>query len=254
MDRILPGIHGGYLIILVRHADMASELQVFLSIVIIVITVIIIVNNLLKYQVMWYITQTIVLGLLALVIGTTEIINGNFSQSQGLDFITIAIVTIAVKGVAIPAAIFKAIKKINLDASPDEQPKAFTVSVPRAIIISGILVLLAYLVVQPVLVALPPVYMNITSVLLPASFAIVLIGLYMAGTTRKVYGQLIALLVMENGIYFATVVSCIEIPAMIDIGILFDIFAAIAILVMFLVAINKNFETIQVNRLNELKE
>lgn len=233
---------------------MASELQIFLSIGIIVITVIIIVNNILKYQVMWYIIQTIVLGFLALTIGTTEVMTGSFSPSEGVDFITIAIVTIAIKGIAIPAAIFKAIKKINLEASPDEQPKAFTVSVPRSIIVSGILVLLSYLVVQPVLVAEPEMIASVTPALLPASFAIVLIGLYMAATAKKVYTQLVALLVMENGIYFASVSTIFEIPAMIEIGILFDIFAAIAILVIFLIAINRNFDTIQVNRLNELKE
>ena len=233
---------------------MASELQLALSVGIIVITIIVIVNNQVKNQVLWFIIQTIVLGLLALAIGTTEVLNGGISPMEGLNFIVIAIITIAVKGIAIPAALLRAIKKINLTASPDEQPKAFTVSIPQSIVVSGILVLLSYLIVQPILAAGSATISSITTTLMPASFAIVLIGLYMAATAKKVYGQLIALLVMENGIYFASVATVFEFPTMVDIGILCDVFAAIMILVIFLIAINRNFDTIQVNKLNELKD
>jgi hydrogenase-4 component E len=233
---------------------MASELELALSVGIIVITIIIMVNNQVRNQLIWFITQTVVLGLLALTIGIAEVTTGGISLVEGLNFVAIAVITIAVKAIAIPAAIFKAIKRINLDASPDEQPKAFTVSVPRSIIVAFILVLLSYLIVQPVLVAEPVVLASITTMLLPASFAIVLIGLYMAATAKKVYGQLIALLVMENGIYFASVSTIFEFPAIVDIGILFDVFAAIMILVIFLIAIHRSFDTIQVNKLNELKE
>ena len=233
---------------------MAYELEIMLSVIVIVLVIIILVNNLLKNQLYWYIAQTIVLGLIALVIGTNQLLNGTLTMAESAEFLTIAIITIAVKGIAIPFVIFKAIKKMELEDLPDEQPKAFTVSVSRSIFISVILVVISYIVVQPVLVAVPFMFMDITSLLLPASFAIVLIGLYMAGTTKKVHGQLIALLVMENGIYFASVSTVFEIPAMIDIGILFDIFAAIGILVIFLIAIHRNFETVQVSKLNELKE
>jgi hydrogenase-4 component E len=233
---------------------MAYEFEILLSIGVVIFTIIILINNLLKNQLYWFIAQTILLGLVALDIGITQSLNGSLSILEGTEFIAIAIITIVVKGIIIPVAIFKVIKKSKLDESADEQPKAFTVSISRTIFIAAILVILSYIIVQPVLLAEPLIFMDITPLLLPVSFAIVLLGLYLAGTSKKIHSQLIALLVMENGIYFASISTVFEIPAMIDIGILFDIFAAVTILVIFLIAIHRNFNTVQVNKLNELKE
>nr|MDO8110779.1 hypothetical protein [Candidatus Sigynarchaeota archaeon] len=218
--------------------------EILFTILIIFFTILVHINNLARKQLLAFIIHTVVMGILTFYIGM------QFSDPlKVLDFILIAIITVSVKGIMIPVIILKAFSKLKYE----EEPKAFAISITRTVFTSVFLVILAYAIIWPVLAALPGGSLTpVTTVLLPASFGVVLMGFYMLATGKKIYTQIIALLVMENGIYFASIATTYGLSFLLEIGILFDTIAAVGIMAVFLFVIQRNLKTVQTKQMEEL--
>lgn len=78
-------------------------------------------------------------------------------------------------------------------------------------------------------------------------------GLFIIISRKKAITQIIGYLILENGIYLLTLSLVVEIPLLIEIGILFDIFIAVFIMGIAVYHINREFEHIDIDKLNELK-
>jgi len=70
---------------------------------------------------------------------------------------------------------------------------------------------------------------------------------------KKALGQMIGFLVIENGIFVTAIFSTNGMPFIVDIGVFIDMITAILIMGIMVVQINEKFESININKLKNLK-
>ena len=85
------------------------------------------------------------------------------------------------------------------------------------------------------------------------SMAIVAIGLTMMLTRRLAVGLLIGFLILDNGIFMYGFTQTRGMPLIIDLGVLFDLFAAILLAGFVLFRIRSTFEHLDVSEMKELR-
>jgi len=94
------------------------------------------------------------------------------------------------------------------------------------------------------------------AMLLPttASISLLLIGILFMLTRRLAISQIIGFLTMENGIYLFAQSQTQGMPLVVEMGVLLDVLVAVMIAGIILFRIKRNFEHIDVTKLNGLKE
>ena len=70
---------------------------------------------------------------------------------------------------------------------------------------------------------------------------------------RKAVGQVIGLLIIENGSFLTAVALCGNMPFFVEIAIFFDIFVFAIILGIFIFRINELFTHIDIDKLKTLR-
>jgi hydrogenase-4 component E len=94
---------------------------------------------------------------------------------------------------------------------------------------------------------------GITRNALKISISIILIGLFIMITRRKAITQVIGLLFMENGLFLAGFSLTYGMPALVELGVLFDMLMGLIILSVFLSQIKKVFVSVDLDKLTTLK-
>ncbi len=79
-------------------------------------------------------------------------------------------------------------------------------------------------------------------------------GLYFIATRRKIITHVIGYLIIENGVFVLSLAVGNEMPMLVNLGIMLDIFASVLILGIFLNKIGDVFKDIDVNQLSNLKD
>ena len=86
------------------------------------------------------------------------------------------------------------------------------------------------------------------------SMAVVLIGLLLMIARRKALAQVIGFMSIENGLFFAAVVSTYGMPLIVELGIAFDVLVAAILFGVFFLHMRESIDTLDVDRLNRLSE
>ena len=79
-------------------------------------------------------------------------------------------------------------------------------------------------------------------------------GLYFIATRRKIITHVIGYLIIENGVFVLSLAVGNEMPMLVNLGIMLDIFASVLILGIFLNKIGDVFKDIDVDQLSSLKD
>jgi hydrogenase-4 component E len=95
--------------------------------------------------------------------------------------------------------------------------------------------------------------LHATEVILAAAVALILSGSFLMVTRAKALMLMIGLLVLENGIFLAALVTTFGMPLIIEIGIVFDLLIGILLMGIFVFRIRDTFEHLDVSRLRGLK-
>jgi hydrogenase-4 component E len=123
------------------------------------------------------------------------------------------------------------------------------VNIATSLILAGLLVLLAYAVMRPlVLVSTLP-----TRDSLPLAMGLIFVGLFVVITRKKALTQIVGFLVMENGIALLAALGTFGIPLIIELGVFLDVLMGFMVMQVFVYHIHGTFESIDVDQLNELK-
>ena len=123
------------------------------------------------------------------------------------------------------------------------------VNVVTSLLLSGLLVLLAYVIARPlVLVSDSP-----TRGGLPLAMGLVFVGLFVVITRKNALAQIVGFLVMENGIALLAVLATFGIPIIVELGVFLDVLMGFLVMQVFVYHIHSTFESIDVDQLNELK-
>ena len=79
-------------------------------------------------------------------------------------------------------------------------------------------------------------------------------GLYFIATRRKIITHVIGYLIIENGVFVLSLAVGNEMPMLVNLGIMLDIFASVLILGIFMNKIGDVFKDVDVNQLSSLKD
>jgi hydrogenase-4 component E len=101
---------------------------------------------------------------------------------------------------------------------------------------------------------LPLAEEHVGSLLVPASLATVLAGFLVLTTRLKAITQVVGYLVLENGIFVMGLALHDAMPFLVEIGVLLDLLVAIFVIGIVINHINRAFSSIDVTKLDTLKE
>jgi hydrogenase-4 component E len=180
-------------------------------------------------------TQGAILGLLTAIM----------SSSWEPRAIIVGAAAIAIKGVLIPMMLRRALREAAIRREI-EPYVGFVASLILGAAATGAAVLFAD--------RLPLAPEHQGSLLVPASLATVLTGFLILSTRRKAITQVVGYLVLENGIFIMGLTLHKAMPSLVELGVLLDLLVAIFVIGIVMNHINREFASLDVARLDALKE
>ena len=162
-----------------------------------------------------------------------------------LNFAFLTIETLIVKSIVIPAFLYKVLNKThsNRDVAANI-PHFYCVFIASLILIIGFL-LSEYFVTSMKLIS--PMFFAV-------SVATIIISLWLITIKHKIISNVIEFITMENGIFLLSLSAAKEMPMLVNLGVLLDVFIAVYILGLFVNVINKEFKDLEVSNLSDLKD
>ena len=94
---------------------------------------------------------------------------------------------------------------------------------------------------------------NATSLTADARIFVVSIGLFMIISRRSALMQVIGYLMLENGIFVFGVITVVETPLLVELGVLLDAFVAVFVMGIAIFHINREFGSMDVDQLRALR-
>jgi hydrogenase-4 component E len=156
-----------------------------------------------------------------------------------------AILTLALKVFFIPWQLRRMVVRLDIRRQVE------TVGGPLLVMIAaGVLTLFSSYVVLPI----RELALFSTRNIIAVSLAVILIGMLMIITRRKAVAQVIGFMSMENGLFFAAVVSTYGMPMVVELGVAFDVLVAAILFGIFFFHIRAGFGSLDVDHLNRLTE
>lgn len=95
--------------------------------------------------------------------------------------------------------------------------------------------------------------LHATEVMLAAAVALIISGAFLMVTRSKALMLMMGLLVLENGIFLAALVTTFGMPLIIEIGIVFDLLIGLFLMGIFVFRIRDTFDHLDVSRLRGLR-
>jgi Hydrogenase 4 membrane component (E) len=216
--------------------DLGSNIINGLAVVIFLTTFLIVAQSRMYSWVNVYAIQSLALSLLAAAVAW-------FTDSPHIYIV--ALLTIAVKVVAIPRILLYVMDRIKVSREVE-----MLVNTPASLLISGGLAMLAYFITEPIIAHGSAITRNCLAI----SIAVALIGFFIMISRRKAISQIMGLMVIENGLFLAAISTTYGMPLIVEIGVFFDILVGVLIMGVFAFQINKTFDTIDTGIMRRLQD
>jgi len=160
-----------------------------------------------------------------------------------LNLILILLETVVFKAVAVPVFLRYILKRNNIT----REAEPFVPNFVSLIITTAIVVITIIL------------SNNMEEAKLDKMFFVVALstlftGLYFIASRRKIITHVMGYVIIENGVFVLSLAVGNEMPMLVNLGIMLDIFASVLILGVFLNKIGDVFKDIDVNQLTSLKD
>jgi hydrogenase-4 component E len=164
-------------------------------------------------------------------------------QVTTLNLILILLETIVFKSIAVPAFLAYVLKRNNITREAEPYLPNFV-----SLIITTVIVVITILLSH-----------NIKDTHLDKIFFVVALsslffGMYLIATRRKIITHVMGYMVIENGVFVLSLAVGNEMPMLVNLGIMLDIFASVLILGIFLNKIGDVFKDVDVSQLTNLKD
>ncbi len=160
-----------------------------------------------------------------------------------LNLVLILLETIVFKAIIIPRFIVYVIKKNNITREAEPYlPNFISLIITTVIII--ITILLANSIKDEVL----------DKIFFIVALSTLFTGLYFIATRKKIITHVMGYLIIENGVFVLSLAVGNEMPMLVNLGIILDIFASVLILGIFLNKIGDVFKDVDIDKLNNLND
>jgi hydrogenase-4 component E len=160
-----------------------------------------------------------------------------------VNLILILLETIVFKAVAVPMFLSYLIKRNNITREAEPYLPNFL-----SLVITTVIIIITILLAN-----------SITDTKLDKIFFVVALstlftGLYIIATRRKIITHVIGYLIIENGVFVLSLAVGNEMPMLVNLGVMLDIFASVLILGIFMQKIGDVFKDVDVDQLSNLKD
>ncbi|MGE5522025.1 MAG: hypothetical protein ACM3VS_19030 [Candidatus Dadabacteria bacterium] len=190
------------------------------------------------YRLSTYIKILVAQGILLFGIAFIELININ---TINLAFVLLE--TIVIKAIAIPMFLNYVIKRneITRDAEP---------YLPNFIS----LIVITLIVIVTFILSNAMSDTHISKIYFIVALSTLFTGLYIIVTRNKIITHVMGYLVIENGVFILSLAVGTEMPMLVNLGVLLDIFASVFLLGIFVNKIGDVLNDVDVNQLKNLKD
>lgn len=151
--------------------------------------------------------------------------------------------TLIFKGLIVPYLLFRVIRNTNVN-------KVHRISMPTFIsVLISLVALIASLTITNYIADT-----QVNSIFFGVSLFGLLTGLILITTHRRIFSHLIGFLVIENAVFFFSLAVGVEMPMLINVGILLDILMGVLMLGLFINKIGNRMHTLDSEELSKLKD
>ncbi len=165
------------------------------------------------------------------------------SEINTLNLVLILLETIVFKSVAVPAFLSYLLRRNNITREAEPSLPNF-VSLVITTLIVIITILIANSIHDP----------HVDKIFFVVALSTLFFGLYLIATRRKIITHVMGYMVIENGVFVLSLAIGNEMPMLVNLGIMLDIFASVLILGIFLNKIGDVFKDVDVDQLSNLKD
>lgn len=159
--------------------------------------------------------------------------------------LALSIGALVVKGVVIPWLLLWAIR----EAAIRREVEPIVGFIP-SLILGGLGVALAFAFSSAMPLPTPEKH----AFIVPTALSTVWTGLLLVVSRRKAVSQVIGFLVLENGVFVFGLLLSDFMPTMVEAGVLLDLFAAVFVMGIVMFHINREFSSLDTEKLSVLKD
>ena len=156
----------------------------------------------------------------------------------------VAVCLLLLKGIVIPRLLRQMAHRFA--AERELEPYVNTAT---SLVVSGLLVLFGYAITRP-LVALSQLP---TRAGMPLAMGLILVSLFVVISRKKALTQVVAFLMLENGIALLALLGTYGIPLIVELGVFLDALLGFIVMQIFVYRIHETFETMDVDQLRRLR-
>lgn len=173
------------------------------------------------------------------------ICSGGFEHLDVLNIAFLTFETLIIKSIVIPAFLYRVLKKTHSNRDVAANIPHFYCLVVSSVILLASILMSNYYISSMKLVS--PMFFGV-------SIATIIISLWLITIKHKIISNVIEFITMENGIFLLSLSIAKEMPVLVNMGVLLDVFIAVYILGLFVNEINKEFKDLEVTNLSDLKD
>ena len=169
-----------------------------------------------------------------------------FMQLQEINTVNLVLIlleTIVFKAIAVPMFLDYLIKRNNITREAEPYIPNFLSLVITTVIIV-VTILLANSVKDD----------HLDKIFFIVALSTLFTGLYFIATRKKIITHVMGYLIIENGVFVLSLAVGNEMPMLVNLGVMLDIFASVLILGIFLNKIGDIFNNVDVDQLSNLKD
>lgn len=178
----------------------------------------------------------------SLVLGGTALVVAYFGRESELYWV--AALLLLFKGLIIP----RLLRSMEQRFATEQELEPY-VNTATSLVLSGLLVILGYVLLQPLLAVstLP------TRAGMPLAMGLVLVSLFVLISRKKALTQVVGFLMLENGIALLALLGTYGIPLIVELGVFLDALLGFIVMQIFVYRIHETFETMDVEQLSRLR-
>jgi len=185
-----------------------------------------------------FVLQSILLASSAFILGY---------QHASVHLYAVAAITLTTKSALIPWLLRRTIRQEIYARREISQ----VLNIPTSLLLSAALMILAYFIASPLLTLGQELFVKVN---LPIGLAALLLGAYVVMVRREAVPQVIAILSMENGAFFAGVAIAPDLPLIAELAAAFDVLIIALVMGLLTRRIHERVGTTAVGRMASLKE
>jgi len=165
------------------------------------------------------------------------------SEINTLNLVLILLETVVFKAIAVPVFLSYILKRNNITREAEPfLPNFVSLIITTAIVVATILLSNS---IQDT---------HLDKMFFVVALSTLFTGLYFIASRRKIITHVMGYMVIENGVFVLSMAVGNEMPMMVNLGVMLDIFASVLILGIFLNKIGDVFKDVDVDQLTNLKD